>query len=65
MGGMDTDCTCATTGSMLGAMIGARHLPAEWIDPLHDQAQTLINGYEICRISDLAKQTCSFCDPGL
>jgi len=60
MGGMDTDCTCATAGSMIGAMLGARRLPAGWVDPLNDQLQSMVNGYEISRISDLAKRTCSF-----
>ena len=58
MGGMDTDCTCATAGSMLGAMHGARALPEEWTAPLNDELQSMINGDELCRISDLARRTC-------
>lgn len=58
MGGMDTDCTCATAGSMLGAMHGARALPQEWIAPLNDELQSMINGDELSRISDLAQRTC-------
>ena len=60
MGGMDTDCTCATAGSMLGASLGARELPAEWIDPLNDRLQSLVNGFGSSRISDLAQRTCRF-----
>ncbi len=60
MGGMDTDCTCATAGSMLGASLGAQRLPAEWIDPLNDQLQSLVNGFGFSRISDLARRTCRF-----
>ncbi len=58
MGGLDTDCTCATTGSMLGAMLGARGLPVAWIDPLNDQLHSMINGFEISSISDLSRRTC-------
>jgi ADP-ribosylglycohydrolase len=58
MGGMDTDCTCATAGSMLGAMHGAKALPEEWTAPLNDELQSMINGNELCRISDLARRTC-------
>lgn len=60
MGGMDTDCTCATAGSMLGAMLGADRLPAEWIDPLNDQLRSMVNGFDSSSISDLARRTCKF-----
>jgi ADP-ribosylglycohydrolase len=60
MGGMDTDCTCATAGSMLGASLGARKLPAEWIDPLNDRLQSMVNGFGSSCISDLAQRTCRF-----
>jgi len=60
MGGMDTDCTCATAGSMLGAMLGADRLPAEWVDPLNDQLQSMVNGFGISRISNLARRTGNF-----
>ncbi len=59
MGGMDTDCTCATAGSMVGAMRGADGLPGEWIAPLNDELQSMINENELVRISDLARRTCA------
>jgi ADP-ribosylglycohydrolase len=62
MGGMDTDCTCATAGSMLGAVYGAGALPREWTAPLNDELQSMINGDELCHISDLARRTCAFID---
>ena len=60
MGGMDTDCTCATAGSILGAIQGACNLSSDWVDPLNDQLQSMVNGYEISSISDMAKRTCKF-----
>ncbi len=59
-GGKDTDCTCATAGSMLGASLGAQRLPAEWVDPLNDRLQSMVNGFGCSRISDLAQRTCRF-----
>lgn len=58
MGGLDTDCTCATAGSMIGAIKGAQHLSPEWVNPLKDELQSMINGYELCKISELAEKTC-------
>jgi ADP-ribosylglycohydrolase len=60
MGGMDTDCTCATAGSILGAMLGAQKLPADWIAPLNDRLQSMVNGYELVDISEMAKKTLAF-----
>lgn len=59
MGGMDTDCTCATAGSMVGAMRGAGGLPEEWVAPLNDELQSMINENELVNISDLARRTCA------
>jgi ADP-ribosylglycohydrolase len=57
MGGIDTDCTCATAGSMIGAMHGAKALPNDWIAPLNDELQSMINDNELYRISYLAQRT--------
>jgi ADP-ribosylglycohydrolase len=56
-GGLDTDCTGATTGSIVGAMRGAQALPDAWIAPLNDRLESLIPGFADCRISDLARRT--------
>ena len=45
MGGMDTDCTGATAGSIAGAVLGARKLPARWKRPLGEHAETYIAGH--------------------
>lgn len=54
MGGLDTDCTGATAGSLLGAMLGAKKIPAKWTKPFGDVMTTYINGHKKERISDLA-----------
>jgi len=57
MGGFDTDCNGATTGSILGIMHGAKALPEKWVKPLNDRIESFVIGYNNSRISDLAKRT--------
>lgn len=42
MGGVDTDCTGATAGSLLGAVLGARKLPGKWTKPLGTRAESYL-----------------------
>jgi len=60
MGGYDTDCTCATAGSIVGAMLGAARLPKEWIAPINNRITSLINEFEHSQIDDLARRTLNF-----
>jgi len=55
--GQDTDCTGATAGSLLGAMLGARALAAVWIDPLRDRVRSLVAGADNASIRELAART--------
>lgn len=57
MGGWDTDCNGATAGSVMGALLGARALPAKWTVPLNDTLHSAIDGYQIRRISNLSEET--------
>ena len=59
MGGWDTDCNGATAGSILGAMVGAKRLPAKWIAPLHDTLNSQIIDYHPIAISECAKRSVS------
>jgi ADP-ribosylglycohydrolase len=59
MGGVDTDCTGATAGSIMGAILGAKNLPEKWIGPLDDKLTTYIRGHEVNSTSDLARRCCS------
>jgi len=54
MGGWDTDCTGATAGSVVGAMLGADRLPAKWTRPLHNRIRSMVVGYDNARITDIA-----------
>jgi ADP-ribosylglycohydrolase len=57
MGGWDTDCTGATTGSIVGAIRGASTLPGSWVSPLNDRVESFVPGFQSSRISDLARRT--------
>lgn len=59
MGGIDTDCNGATAGSVMGALLGARTLPVEWVGPLGDRLESIVIGMTENRISDLAQRTVS------
>lgn len=54
MGGWDTDCTGATAGSVLGAMLGANRLPARWIRPLRNHLRSIVLDYDHLKITDVA-----------
>ncbi|MCP2292323.1 ADP-ribosylglycohydrolase [Nocardia amikacinitolerans] len=57
--GADTDSNGATAGSVAGILVGAKGIPAHWIDPLHDRLHSAVMGYDGARISELARRTCA------
>lgn len=57
MGGWDSDSTAATSGSIAGAMLGARRLPEKWIKPLRDSLMGQVAGYHPVAISELARRS--------
>ncbi|MFP3903626.1 MAG: ADP-ribosylglycohydrolase family protein [Armatimonadota bacterium] len=57
MGGWDTDCTGATAGSVMGAVLGAENLPEKWTAPLQDTLHSALEGYTVNAISELADET--------
>ncbi len=59
MGGLDTDCNGATAGSIMGVLLGASGIPAQWTEPLHDELRSSVQGYNRNKISELAAETLS------
>ena len=55
--GCDTDSNGATVGSVLGGMLGASRLPAQFVEPLHDRTRSAVFGCDNSRISELAART--------
>lgn len=56
MGGVDTDCTGATAGSLLGAILGAKRLPGKWIQPLGTRAESYLNDHRWWRHTDIVNR---------
>lgn len=54
--GLDNDCTAATAGSIVGAIVGKQGIPAHWYDPFHGKVLTYLNGHEELLISDLVER---------
>ncbi|PKO18861.1 ADP-ribosylglycohydrolase family protein [candidate division BRC1 bacterium HGW-BRC1-1] len=55
--GLDTDCNGATAGSIVGALRGARALPAKWIAPFNDTVECSLASYGTNKITDLATRS--------
>jgi ADP-ribosylglycohydrolase len=51
--GLDNDCTAATAGSILGAVLGIKGIPDRWWKPFRNRTRTYINGHEWFRNTDL------------
>lgn len=57
MPGLDTDCNGATSGSILGTMLGAKRLPAKWISPMNDTLITGVAGFNSVSLTFMAQET--------
>lgn len=44
--GLDNDCTAATAGSLVGAVIGSRHIPDHWSRPFRNRIQSYLIGHK-------------------
>ena len=53
----DTDCNCATAGSVLGLILGAEKIPVGWTAPLQDQICSGVDGMGFVSLSSLASRT--------
>ena len=50
--GLDNDCTAASAGSVVGAIVGAGAVPEHWTRPFGDTIHTYLTGYEKFGIED-------------
>jgi len=55
MCGMDTDCTGATAGSIMGCALGTKGIPEHWTKPIDNIARTTLANMSDWKITDLAK----------
>jgi ADP-ribosylglycohydrolase len=54
--GLDNDCTAATAGSIVGAVVGAEGIPAHWSRPFHNKIRTYMKGREWFAVPDVVKR---------
>ncbi|MFB3880808.1 MAG: ADP-ribosylglycohydrolase family protein [Armatimonadota bacterium] len=54
--GLDNDCTAATAGSIVGAIVGKRGVPKRWHRRFHDKVHSYIKGFPVFAISDLVRR---------
>ena len=51
--GLDNDCTGATVGSIIGAVVGEKGIPQHWTKPFNDKVRTYLNGMPEFSIRDV------------
>ena len=56
MAGLDTDCTGATVGSILGCALGTAGIPSTWTAPFHDTIRSQMRDMPEVRISEVARR---------
>jgi ADP-ribosylglycohydrolase len=54
--GMDNDCTAATAGSVVGAVVGKKGIPAKWYRRFNDNVHSYLIGRKSFSISGLVKR---------
>ena len=54
--GMDNDCTAASAGSIVGAIVGASGIPGQWTRGVNNKVYSYINGYPVFAIDDLVER---------
>lgn len=55
--GFDTDCNGATAGSVLGMILGAERIPAEWKDKIGGKLHTDMYGYETLSVEEMVAKS--------
>jgi ADP-ribosylglycohydrolase len=54
--GLDNDCTAATAGSIAGAVLGKKGIPAHWYAPFNNTVYTYMNRRKKFRIDSVVKR---------
>jgi ADP-ribosylglycohydrolase len=54
--GLDNDCTAATAGSIVGAVVGKKGVPGRWTRRFDDTVHSYLIGRKVFSISDLLKR---------
>jgi len=54
--GLDNDCTAATAGSIVGAVVGQRRIPVRWYKRFDDTIHSYLIGHERFSIQDVLRR---------
>jgi hypothetical protein len=54
--GLDNDCTAATAGSVVGAVVGAPGVPEHWHRNFKDTVHSYLIGQPVFRIGELVQR---------
>ncbi len=54
--GMDNDCTAATAGSIVGAIVGKKNVPTHWYECFHNTIDNYLIGAGELQIDDVLKR---------
>lgn len=54
--GMDNDCTAATAGSVIGAIVGSQGIDPVWTQAFHDEVRTYIYGAETLSLENVVSR---------
>jgi len=54
--GLDNDCTAATAGSIVGAVVGRKGVPAKWTKPFNNTVHSYLKTCKKFRIDDLLRR---------
>ena len=54
--GMDNDCTAATAGSIVGAVVGRKGIPSKWHRAFGDTIRSYLIGHKQFSIRDILKR---------
>jgi ADP-ribosylglycohydrolase len=54
--GMDNDCTAATAGSIVGAVVGLAGVPKHWYKPFRGKVRTYMKGREWFTTADIVRR---------
>lgn len=57
--GYDNDCTTATAGSIVGAIVGKKGVPEHWYRAFHNKVYSYLIGHESFRLDDVADRFCA------
>jgi ADP-ribosylglycohydrolase len=54
--GLDNDCTAATAGSIIGAIVGKKHIPSHWYKNFNNTIHSYLIHRDSFQISDIVKR---------